>query len=201
MTTTSAPHAAASPALRSSAPSAIFAFFSSGWPGKAKSGAWTESAMPFSRRDLAEALRPRVVHPEAALEVELAGRVPALEQDLDRGLGRLPGRAARRAEADRSHALTVTDSGMSSDEGPNLFDMKAPTRIDLLELDIDLRLTDLWREAGEVAEWNLEVVSAFMRAAYGKGYCDALTEDDPGSLCHDHGYRIPARREAAPRTV
>ena len=54
-------------------------------------------------RHLAEALRPRVVHPEAALEVELAGRVSALEQDLDRGLGRLPGRAARRAEADRSH--------------------------------------------------------------------------------------------------
>ena len=58
-----------------------------------------------------------------------------------------------------------------------------PTRIDLLELDIDLRLTDLWREAADIAEWNLEVVSAFMRAAYGKGYCDALTEDAPGSLC------------------
>ena len=52
-----------------------------------------------------------------------------------------------------------------------------------------------------VAEWNLEVVAAFMRAAYGKGYCDALTEDDPGSLCHDHGYRIPARRETAPRSA
>ena len=69
------------------------------------------------------------------------------------------------------------------------------TRIDLLELDIDLRLTDLWREASEISEWNLEVVAAFMRAAYGKGYCDALTEDAPGSLCHDHGYRIPGRRE------
>ena len=45
---------------------------------------------------------------------------------------------------------------------------KNPSRIDLLELDIDLRLADLWREA--------------------------LTEDAPGSLCHDHGYRIPARR-------
>ncbi len=45
-----------------------------------------------------------------------------------------------------------------------------PSRIDLLELDIDLRL--------------------------GKGYCDALTEDAPGSLCHDHGYRIPGRRPA-----
>ena len=54
---------------------------------------------------------------------------------------------------------------------------KKPSRIDLLELDIDLRLADLWREAGEITEWNLEVVAAFMRAAYGKGYCDALTED------------------------
>jgi hypothetical protein len=41
-----------------------------------------------------------------------------------------------------------------------------PSRIDLLELDIDLRLADLWREAGEISEWNLEVVAAFMRAAY-----------------------------------
>ena len=55
--------------------------------------------------------------------------------------------------------------------------MEQPTRIDLLELDIDLRLADLWREAADVTEWNLEVVSAFMRAAYGKGYCDAFTED------------------------
>jgi hypothetical protein len=73
------------------------------------------------------------------------------------------------------------------------------TRIDLLELDIDLRITDLWREASEITEWNLEVVAAFMRAAYGKGYCDALTEDAPGSLCHDHGYCIPGRRETPVR--
>ena len=84
---------------------------------------------------------------------------------------------------------------MPSDRGPTLFAMaKGPTRIDLLELDIDLRLADLWREAGEVSEWNLEVVAAFMRAAYGKGYCDSLTEDSPGALCVDHGYRVPARR-------
>jgi hypothetical protein len=73
---------------------------------------------------------------------------------------------------------------------------KSPTRIDLLELDIDLRLTDLWREACGIEDLNLEVLAAFMRAAYGKGYCDALTEDAPGSLCHDHGYRIPDRRPA-----
>jgi hypothetical protein len=72
---------------------------------------------------------------------------------------------------------------------------KYPSRIDLLELDIDLRLADLWREAADISEWNLEVVAAFMRAAYGKGYCDALTEDAPGSLCLDHGYRVPAPRE------
>jgi len=78
---------------------------------------------------------------------------------------------------------------------------KGPSRIDLLELDIDLRLADLWREAADVSEWSLEVVAAFMRAAYGKGYCDALTEEDPGSLCHDHGYRIPARRQLPQREV
>ena len=71
----------------------------------------------------------------------------------------------------------------------------SPTRIDLLELDIDLRLADLWREASGISEWSLDVVAAFMRAAYGKGYCDALTEDAPGSLCLDHGYEVPHRRE------
>jgi hypothetical protein len=74
---------------------------------------------------------------------------------------------------------------------------KSPTRIDLLELDIDLRLADLWREAGEIDEWSIEVVAAFMRAAYGKGYCDSLTEEAPGSLCVDHGYRVPGRQQAS----
>ncbi len=68
---------------------------------------------------------------------------------------------------------------------------RRPSRIELLELDIDLRLADLWVEAVEVDDWNLEVVAALMRAAYGKGYCDALTEDEPGSLCRDHGYVVP----------
>lgn len=74
-----------------------------------------------------------------------------------------------------------------------------PTRVDLLELDIDLRLVDLWREAADVSEWSIEVVAAFMRAAYGKGYCDALTEESPGSLCVEHGYRVPPRRHQAAR--
>ena len=80
--------------------------------------------------------------------------------------------------------------------------VQEPTRIDLLELDIDLRLADLWREAVDVSDWSLEVVAAFIRAAYGKGYCDALTEESPGSLCVEHGYRMPDRRvppSATPR--
>src|SRR5262245_60485717 len=72
---------------------------------------------------------------------------------------------------------------------------KRPSRVDLLELDIDLRLADLWRELSEITDWNLEIAAAFMRAAYGKGYCDALSEDDPGSLCLDHGYRLPIKRD------
>ena len=76
--------------------------------------------------------------------------------------------------------------------------MGQPTRIDLLELDIDLRLTDLWREAADISEWSLEVVSAFMRAAYGKGYCDALVEDAPGSStdtrCRAAASATPPRR-------
>ncbi len=68
------------------------------------------------------------------------------------------------------------------------------SRIELLELDIDLRLADLWREAAEIGEWNIDVVGAFLRAAYGKGYCDALTEDAHGRLCADHGYAVPERR-------
>jgi hypothetical protein len=74
---------------------------------------------------------------------------------------------------------------------------ESPSRIELLELDIDLRLADLWREALDVSDWSLEIVAAFIRAAYGKGYCDALTEEAPGSLCLDHGYRMPDRHFGA----
>ena len=31
--------------------------------------------------------------------------------------------------------------------------------------------------------------------AYGKGYCDALTEESPGLLCQEHGYRVPPPRD------
>jgi hypothetical protein len=68
---------------------------------------------------------------------------------------------------------------------------KQPARIELLELDMDIRLAQLWAEAGEISEWNLETMAAFIRAAYGKGYCDALTDPVPGQLLLDHGYPVP----------
>lgn len=71
---------------------------------------------------------------------------------------------------------------------------KKPGRVELLELDIDIRLADLWKEMDDVAEWDLVSVAIFMRAAYGKGYSDALKDDTAGNrgeLCSDHGYKIP----------
>ena len=78
-------------------------------------------------------------------------------------------------------SASAAEVGSPSDGISSLEHMsQLPSRIDLLELDIDLRLADLWREAAGISDWSLEVVAAFMRAAYGKGYCDALTEDSPG---------------------
>ena len=146
-------------------------------------------------RELAEPRGEVVVHPEAALEVDLARRVArarAAAAIAASGISR-DGHARRAEMQSASHCtprlpLSVRSASYPADTCPN-----SPSRIDLLELDIDLRLADLWREAAGIAEWSLEVVAAFMRAAYGKGYCDALTEDSPGSLCADHGYRVPGR--------
>src|SRR2546422_5737956 len=58
-------------------------------------------------RELAEARGPRVVHPEAALEVDLAGgETPALEH-RDRLLRAPAGRDARRAETQLRHGSSL----------------------------------------------------------------------------------------------
>ena len=69
-----------------------------------------------------------------------------------------------------------------------------PTQADLLTLDIDTRLSSLWREMDMIEEWGLDNVAAFVRAAYGRGYCDALSEPQRGLLCTEHGYRVPEQR-------
>ena len=69
---------------------------------------------PGRSRELTELLRPRVVHPELPLEVDLAGRVaPFLEQG-DRLFGTLPRGHAGRAVMELSHVPSVLH-GMLSD--------------------------------------------------------------------------------------
>jgi hypothetical protein len=72
-----------------------------------------------------------------------------------------------------------------------------PTAADLLHLDVDTRLgaylwTQLWED-----EWDEEMVSTALRFAYGLGYSDALTENQRGKLCLDHGFAVPARGQVA----
>lgn len=72
--------------------------------------------------------------------------------------------------------------------------MSAPTRLELLELDIDVRCADLWALlAAERLPLTLEQVAAYMRAAYGAGYVAALLETpaERGLLARAHGYRLP----------
>ena len=57
----------------------------------------------FPLTQLPEPLRPRVVHPELALEIDLAGRVAALLEDCDRLFWRFARRDPRRPESQFSH--------------------------------------------------------------------------------------------------
>ena len=68
----------------------------------------------------------------------------------------------------------------------------AADRISMLELDIDIRTADIWAETQDFEDnalGDLGVLGAFMRAAYGRGYYDALR--DGGQLLEDHGYARP----------
>src|SRR5207247_852117 len=64
---------------------------------------------PSGARELAEPLRPGVVHPEFALEVDLAGRVAAFLKERDRRLGAVSRGHASRAEVQLSHVPSVLD--------------------------------------------------------------------------------------------
>src|SRR5918995_1432797 len=69
---------------------------------------------------LPEALGPGIIHPEAALEIDLAGVVAALEQELDRRLGGVARGDARRAESGRRHRSSVpSDPGSTFSPWPS----------------------------------------------------------------------------------
>lgn len=77
-------------------------------------------------------------------------------------------------------------------------------RAERLAVDIDTRIADIWALAwdrdtliGYLMDGNddlAESVGLLMRAAYGKGYCDAFAERRNGGrseLARVHGYRRP----------
>jgi hypothetical protein len=68
-----------------------------------------------------------------------------------------------------------------------------PSRIELLELDIDMRISELWGLATMIERWDIATAATFMRSAYGVGYSDALRErpGERGKLCVDNGYQVP----------
>jgi hypothetical protein len=68
---------------------------------------------------------------------------------------------------------------------------------DLLHLDVDLRIgldmwSHLWREI-RLSRRKNDLLCAVLRAAYGAGYMDALTEPRRGQLLKDHGITVPRR--------
>lgn len=67
-----------------------------------------------------------------------------------------------------------------------------PTELQLLELDVDLRVYGVLLQACEAGELDAHT-AALIRLAYGAGYCDALNEPSPGELCLTHGFDIPKR--------
>lgn len=70
-------------------------------------------------------------------------------------------------------------------------------RAEKLNDDIDWRLSDLMLQAFNEDNWDMESIIKYLRAAYGKGYIDAIQEPSNlrGKLCSDHGYSIPEPKD------
>ena len=70
--------------------------------------------------------------------------------------------------------------------------------IERLQLDLDLRLREVWNFAFDMEFEDLESLGLLIRAAYGQGYVDAHTEVVPAQLYRDNGYALPKRAEFDP---
>lgn len=80
-------------------------------------------------------------------------------------------------------------------------DLEPLSKVERLELDIDGRLHEMRQEMYKFHSeldpeegWKISVIVAFVRAAYDKGYCDALRDDaqgERGKLYIDNGYAVP----------
>lgn len=69
----------------------------------------------------------------------------------------------------------------------------APSATDLLELELDIRTSALWTFLSPDAELTLEFVGSLIRAAYGQGYLDSLSEPVPGLMLRELGYELPRK--------
>lgn len=69
-------------------------------------------------------------------------------------------------------------------------------QVERLELDVDTRLLDVWATLDGLRDEDitLELAAKLMRAAYARGYADALGEDVWARLYVDNGYALPTRR-------
>lgn len=67
-------------------------------------------------------------------------------------------------------------------------------RVQVLELDLDLRLGTALLDALAWAPCDEDYVAAMLRFAYGRGYQDALLESPRGKLYLDHGIPVPKRQ-------
>jgi hypothetical protein len=70
-----------------------------------------------------------------------------------------------------------------------------PTRIDLVALDVDVRMHQVMLGALTEADMSEPLVAAFLRLAYVAGYQDALLEPVRGELFRAHGYRVPSHAQ------
>lgn len=70
---------------------------------------------------------------------------------------------------------------------------REPERLELLKLEVDTRLADLWTHLHD-GELTVELVASLMRASYGRGYVDAMQDPNPGRWIREHGYSTPKRR-------
>ncbi len=67
-------------------------------------------------------------------------------------------------------------------------------RVQVLELDLDLRLGAAMLDALAWAPCDEDYVAAMLRFAYGRGYEDALLELPRGKLYRDHGIPVPKQK-------
>lgn len=88
-------------------------------------------------------------------------------------------------------------------------------RIERIENDIDIRIFGLLEggsgkedetigvfealEKAPTSSEKVKVILAFLRAAYGRGYTDALMDPLEENLYQTHKYRMPTRRPPTPK--